>query len=102
MTLEEYYKDSESKSNKIYTIHYRKIEKDEIYVLNVFIQPKYRKRGYLRRIFNTLCKETNSFLVFECYSDLVDLYKKIGAFTLKESINIGELVEMYYDPLNLM
>lgn len=87
------------RSNKIYSIIFWRFNESEIMVEQMFIQPEYRGRGYLKRIFTNLCKEFNSSLIFECYGELRPMYEHIGAFTMTPR-QYG-LIEMYFDPLGI-
>jgi hypothetical protein len=87
------------RSNKIYKMIFWHLDKTEIMVEQIYIEPEYRGRGYLKRIFTNLCKEFNSSLVFECYGDLRPMYEHIGAFTMTP--RYYGLIEMYFDPLGI-
>lgn len=94
---DEYYID-----NKVYSLNYRLIDKDTVYVKHIWINYQYQGRGYLRRIFNKLVNEYNSGLVFECQDALVPMYEHIGCFCTLDNPPAFGLREMYYDPLNKM
>ncbi len=87
------------RNNRIYDIVFWQFSDTEIYVEQMFIKPKYRGRGYLKRIFTNLCKEYNKPLIFQCYDELVPMYEHIGAFTMTPR-RYG-LIEMYFDPLEV-
>lgn len=94
--------ESEIISNKIYSVVYKRLNSTgEIYIISLFINPEYRGRGYLKRIFMNICKKYKSSLVFLCYPDLVPMYSHIGAFTTSDKLNSDGLIEMYFDPFEI-
>lgn len=102
MTIAEYQKELSTcihRQNKVYSIWFKQFSKTEVYVMQITIKPEYQGRGYLKRIFDNLCKEFKSSLIFQCYEWLYPMYKHIGAFTMTN--NPHGLIEMYYDPLNI-
>ena len=94
-------KDCTLRANRIYTIIFRRLSNCEILVERINIRQKYRGRGYLKRIFDNLCREFNSSIVLECFPDLVPMYIHIGFFYIPTSDNWRPMYEMYYDPLNV-
>ena len=87
--------------NKVYTLFFRRISEHEILVERINIHRQYRGRGYLKRIFNNLCKEFTSSIALECCYDLVPMYRHIGFFSLIETDYYREIYEMFYDPLEV-
>lgn len=63
-------------SNKIYKIEFdvNKV----IFVNSFYIEPKYRNRGYSRRIMYGLSKKYNKPIHLLCFPTLFNFYKKIG------------------------
>lgn len=96
---------SVSRSNRVYGLLFRFLDekKTDMYLEQIEINPKYRGRGYLKRILTNLCKEFHCSITLNCVPELAPMYSHIGCFTLmpEEKWFYSDLVEFYFDPLGI-
>lgn len=88
--------------NRVYSMKYRFLDENTLYIEHIWINHRYQGRGYLKRIFNNLVKKYKCGIVFECFGELVPMYRHIGCFDTLDCPDPFSLREMYYDPLNKM
>lgn len=63
-------------SNKIYDINFSIC--DNIFINIFYIKPKYRGRGYSRKIIQSLQKKYDKNISLVCFPTLLKFYKKLG------------------------
>lgn len=88
----------------IYYVRFKITDESEIYLEDVIIHPKYRRKGYLRKIMDNLCTEYKCSLFFESARDeIIPMYEHIGAFVYEpdENGDVCRCKTMIYDPLGI-
>lgn len=88
----------------VYYVRFKIISESEIYLDDVVIAPKFRKKGYLRKILDSFCNEYKCSLFFESARDeFIPMYEHIGAFVYEpdEDRDTCWSKTMIYDPLGI-